>query len=1018
MDAERWRTVRATFDELVELDPARRDERLATLGAADPELRRALDALLEADAEVDARLAPVAQAFLPPEQNDPLGLRGRTVAHFRIVETLGAGGMGAVYAAEDTRLGRTVALKLPLTAHRLDSTARARFLQEARTVGALDHPSVCSVYECGESEGLLYLAMALYRGETLKVRLARAGRLPVTEAVRIARRVAQGLGAAHDAGIVHRDLKPGNVMLLPDGGVKVLDFGLAKVRDLSLTGSGARLGTASYMSPEQIRGDPVDARADLWSLGVVLYEMLTGRPPFEGENEVSVAHAIVTVEPARPSERNREIPPALEDLVLALLEKEPANRPATAQAVEGDLAVVDQQRPRRVAAALRRWRRRLHARPVAALLTAGAVAAWLGFRVTRPPAEPSLVGAGLLAPRDPVLIADFADLAGDPLLAAAVTEAFRVDLAESPLVRVLSSRQVRAALARMERKPEVALDDSLARELAVREGVKAIVTGSVARVPGSYTLSLQLLDAADGDLLVGLREAAADSNDVVGAVDRLSERLRARMGEPLRELRAEAPLARVTTASLPALRLYSEGTRLINAGERPAGIERLEQAVALDTGFASAWRLLSVSYGDISEHGRMVQGLEHALANQARLPYYERYHMVASYALNVPGDPGAAIEAYRRVLERYPDDVRALNNLGLTLKFHRRPAEAETLFARAIAVDSSIAVLHSGLVGSLTLQGDFAEARRHLDLAARLFPDHLNLRLAGIYLAAARQDWALAERLARSRLAANPADTVDALDGHETLAGIAMTQGRLAEAGRHSRTVRRLSRVASSPARHLSSAVRLGYIELRYRGSPESAVAAVDSGLAAFPMESMPEGDRPYLELARLFASAGHLDRARELVDQESRTELGRRRVRAPLSVADRLWARGRIALVEGRARDAAAELRRAADMHFCTICVLPDLARAHEAAGAADSAVAAYERYLVTPWEHRFESDAIELGSTLRRLGELYEERREPARARQAYSRLLELWRRADPELRPVLAEVRGRLARLEPAR
>jgi tetratricopeptide (TPR) repeat protein len=1030
MDSQRWREVRAAFDELIDLEPARQSERLAALETTDPDLRRAVEALLRADADAEARLAPVALALGTQSPTypdgrvpDALRLRGETVAHFRVLEPLGTGGMGVVYAAEDLRLGRAVALKLPLPGHRLDSSTNARFLQEARTVGGLDHPSVCSVYEAGETdEGLLYLAMALYRGETLKVRLAREGALPIPEAVRIARQVVQGLAAAHEAGVVHRDLKPANVMLLPDGGVKILDFGLAKVRDLSLTGSGPLLGTVSYMSPEQIRGDTVDGRADLWAVGVVLYEMLAGRQPFHGENEVSVAHAIIHVEPAFPSETRKGIPPALEDLVLSLLEKPAQQRPATAQAVDAELAALERGERRRPFAAMRRWLRlrpparravRRWSAPAVLLAAACLIGGYFVVRSTGSAAAPSLVEAGLLAPRDRILIGDFADLAGDPLLAAAVTEAFRVDLAESPLVLVLSPRQVRAALSRMERSPQVSLDDSLAQEVAVREGAKAFVTGSVARVPGSYTISLRLLSAVHGDLLVGLREAAADSNDVVGAVDRLSERLRGRIGESIRELRAEPPLAQVTTASLPALRLYSDGTRLINSGDRSAGIRRLEQAVAVDTGFASAWRLLGVNYGDHAEPGRMVQGLEHALANRSRLPFYELHHTIASYALNVPGDPDAAIEAYRRVLERFPDDVRALNNLGLTLKYHRRYAEAESLFARAIALDSSIASIHGGIVGSLLLQGDFEAARRRLDAASRLFPGHISVRLAEIYLAAARQDWESAERHAKARLEANPADSFDALDGRETLAGLAMTQGRLAEAERHSNTVMRLSQRVGSPAKHLSSAIRLGYLELRYRGSPERALAAVEKGLAALPMDSIPEGDRPYLELARIVAAAGRPQRARELLDQESRTALGRRRVRAPLAVADRLWARGRIALVEGRHQSAVADLRRAAETHFCTICALPDLGRAYEATGDIGSATAAYERYVAMPWEHRFEPDAIELGWVLQRLGDLHQRQGDRDKARDAYARLLRLWRGADRELQPRLDEARAGLDR-----
>ena len=635
------------------------------------------------------------------------------------------------------------------------------------------------------------------------------------------------------------------------------------------------------------------------------------------------------------------------------------------------------------------------------------LAAYLTLRATQPAAEPTLVTAGLIAPSDRILVADFSDLAGDPLLTAAVTEAFRVDLAGSRLVRVLSPRQARGALDRMQRSPDVVLDDSLAREVATREGLKALVTGSVARVAGAYAISLQLLGAREGELLVGLRETAADSNGIVAAVDRLSERLRARLGESLRELRAEPPLAQVTTNSLSALRHYSEGQRLLISGNRTSGLSRLEQAVVLDTGFASAWRLLGVAYGDHAELGRMVLALEHALANQPRLPFYERHHTIASYAANVSWDPNLATDAYQRVLQRYPDDVRALNNLGHVLMGRRRFAEAERLFARAASLDSTIASIHASLVESLYLQGNFEAARRELDIAWRRFPGHHNLQLAEIYLAAIRQDWELAERHAETRLAVDPTDTVDALDGYETLAGIVMLQGRLAEAERHSLNVLRLSRQVGSPARHLSSAVRLGHLELRYRRAPARAVERVERALEAFSLDSIYEGDRPYDELARFFAAAGDPARARELLDQEARTVLSSRRVQN----ADRLWSVGRIALAERRHQAALAALLQAAETHWCTICVLPDLARAYEASGNPSSAVVTYERYLATPWKHRFESDAVELGWVLRRLGELYESRGEPARAQQNYTQLLRLWRRADGELQPTLATIRSRL-------
>jgi len=340
MNAERWEEVQVNFDALVELDATERVERLASLANSDPELHRALASLLEADAESGVRLAPVEAAVLlgSSSRSDLLGLSGHTIAHFHVHETLGAGGMGVVYRADDTRLGRAVALKFLLPHRNLDASAKARFLREARAAAVLDHPNICTVYEVGTSDdGRLFMALALYNGETLRARLSREGPVSVHETIEIARQIAAGLQAAHAAGIIHRDLKPANIMLVRDGTVRILDFGLAKARDHTLSTTSVRLGTVSYMSPEQIRAETHDGRADLWALGVVLYEMLTGRKPFRGDEKITIAEAIINDRPEPPSTFRRDIPEALEGLILRLLQKDLTRRYATADELLRDL---------------------------------------------------------------------------------------------------------------------------------------------------------------------------------------------------------------------------------------------------------------------------------------------------------------------------------------------------------------------------------------------------------------------------------------------------------------------------------------------------------------------------------------------------------------------------------------------------------------------------------------------------------------------------------------------------------
>ena len=645
--------------------------------------------------------------------------------------------------------------------------------------------------------------------------------------------------------------------------------------------------------------------------------------------------------------------------------------------------------------------RTLIALTVGAVLLTGA-AFYYGTRDAR--AEPSLLGTGTLARKDRLLVADFADLASDSMLAAAVTEVLRIDLTQSPFVTVLTPRQVRTTLARMERAPAVAVDDSVAREVALRMGVKAFVTGSVARVAGVYTVSVQLVAAQSGEPLAAYRETAADSTELIDAVDRASKRLRHRIGESMRTLRDMPPLTNETTASLAALRKYTEAQHLTLAGKRSEAIERYEQAIAIDTGFAGAWSALAMAYESVGSSGRSKEAARRAIRHKDRLPFTERSFLEASNAYG-RGDYDTAIEVYRRFLDRYPDSYQALNNLAIVYQDRREFATAESLFTQATRVDSTIANLYFGIEGNQLLQGRFEEARRTLDLVARRFPDNPILLNVEVQLASAQQHWEEAERRAEALVAASGNDTSALVDPFEALALMASTQGRLEEAGRLWRTHQRLSAASGSMGRHLFGVARRAGIELRYRNRPARALAILDSALARTPLDSQLPADRPYDELARFNAIAGRVDRARQLAaaaDANDRT-LERQQL------AERGWTHGVIALAEGRAAEAVERLRSAAEQHVCTICVLPDLARAYEADGKARAATTVYERYVATPWFWRYETDALELGPALEKLATLYEAAGERGKAQSARTRLVQLWRRADAELQPVVAQARG---------
>lgn len=402
----RWQQTCELFHELSDLDAEVRASRLLEIGATDPHLKAAVEELIAADTVANQRLARLDSGIhdvlhrntitAPVAAVDALGLAGKNISHFHVMEPIAMGGMGIVYRARDTRLQRDVALKLPLTPIHLDSQGRSRFLREANAAGALDHPNLCVVYEAGEAEnGWPFLAMALYEGETLKTRIAREGALPIADALHVSNQIARGLAFAHNAGVVHRDLKPGNVMLLHDGGVKILDFGLAKFADtFSHTASSAGLGTAAYMSPEQVRGRAIDTRSDLWSLGVLLYEMLTGSRPFAGDDPVTTMHAILHAEPPRLSNTRGSIPRSVDELVAVLLQKDPAHRYASANNVAADLDAIARgatatfRRP--VAQRTALWLR-TRPRRVKAGLAVGALAVMASFAA----------GTGMLAQNKP-----------------------------------------------------------------------------------------------------------------------------------------------------------------------------------------------------------------------------------------------------------------------------------------------------------------------------------------------------------------------------------------------------------------------------------------------------------------------------------------------------------------------------------------------------------------------------------------------------------------------------------------
>ncbi|HEU5171786.1 MAG TPA: protein kinase [Gemmatimonadales bacterium] len=954
-------------------------------------------------------------------------LQGALGSAYRIVRELGGAGMSRVYLAEEVALGRQVVVKV-LPPDLAAAINLERFRREIQLAARLQHPHIVPLLSAGQAGDVLYYTMPFIEGESLRARLARQGELPVAETVRLMRDVLDALAYAHEQGVLHRDIKPGNVMVSRHHAL-VTDFGVAKALSEAAGGPhggtsgpttpGVAMGTPAYMAPEQAAADPtIDHRADIYAAGIMAYEMLAGHPPFAGRTPQQLLAAQVNRTPEPLAAVRASVPADLAAIVMRCLEKRPADRWQSAdellRALEGvqtpgggTLSPPGTALPPQIAVR-RRW---LAAAGLGVLGVAGAL---LALRTAGLFGSSSLVDQGVLTERERIIISDFRSPPVDSALGGAVTEAFRVDLAQSPAVTVVQPEYVRQTLERMQRDPNARLDAALAREVAIRNGIKAVVTGDVAHAGSGYVISARLISTASGEALVALRETADDSTRILRAIDRLSHALRRRVGESLRTIDDSEGLEQVTTPSLEALRKYSQSNMANAQGDSERAIALLREAIALDTGFAMAYRRLGVLIGNTAgRRSEQVDALTRAYNHRDRLTDRERYLTLATYHMQVTGEREQAITNYRSLLELYPSDVVALNNLSIIYSELGNYGQAEELARRAINVQPANPTFWLNLLNPLVLQGRLDSAVAAAQAMREAVRSPAYTAQVELGLAVHRREYDSAEAVLR-RLQESQRESLDwqtAAAGQ--LAQLAALRGQLAESKGHLQRAAEGSLARGQPEQALFFELLRAAVDLWFRGQAAAGLREAEAALARRPPGQFDPRDRPYLALAMFYAEAGRPERARALMAEYDRVvPAGDRRIHEQA----RHGVLGAIALAERRPQDAIAQFRQQTEAP--ALEAAPNLGRAYDLAGMPDSAIASYERYLSTPVSNRLAPDAIWRARTLYRLGELYEDRGDRAKAADYYAEFVTLWKRADPELQGKVSEAKRRLETLSAER
>jgi tetratricopeptide (TPR) repeat protein/predicted Ser/Thr protein kinase len=948
------------------------------------------------------------------------------ISHYRVLHQLGEGGMGVVYRAQDLRLGREVAIKFLRREDDGQAPWLVRFEREARLASALKHPHICTIHELGDHDGRPFIVMELLEGRTMKQRLE-SGPLPIEQVVGFGVQIAMALDAAHGRGIVHRDIKPANLIVTPDDHLKVLDFGLAKLTDhpaavastrthtairaaaaADVTATGAAVGTAAYMSPEQATGARVDSRTDLFSFGSVLYEMATGRRAFPGENTGTVLLRLLKGEFIPPRALNPAIPERLEAIILKALAVNPNQRYQTAAAMLEELRGVaaalspDASSASSVSASAAAAGRPAPGKRVrwwaaaAALVLLGAGAGL--WRVVRPP---SAVTA--LTSRDSILVGGFANSTGDAVFDETLSTALKVQLAQSPFLDIVPDDRISETLRLMQRSDEERLTHDSARQVCERLGLKAMLDGTIAALGSHYVLTLDATDCHSGESIGREQGEARSKEEVLRVLGPMASAMRTRLGESLPSIKQfDLPIEQATTPSLAALKAYTLGIAERRRGRELESVAFFNRAIEIDPEFAAAYTTLSTVYGSIGEWRRSEEYAQLAYARRQRVSERERLFITYQYHDRVTGDQDEAAKTLQLWMTAYPRDSRPVNALALIYNRYGQYEQAASEASEALRRSPGNPFPMSNLAFAYRGLGRYADARKVAEEAVALgvatTPTRRLLfqlgRMAGDGSEQAQLEWAKARPREFDLISAQA--QAAAFEGRLTAAA------KLYAEAADMATSRGLSGTASGYWAHLAMTEALF-------GDPRHASGRVRDLVARTATAAESPGTVPRFRAAVALGMVGRAADAREILDPAVKRYPQSTLVHTVLVPATE----AAIALGRGRPAEAVTALDAARPTELGTVAgLVPAFLRGEAFMASGDAAAARLEYQKVI--DHRG-SDPFAPVVVLAHLGlaRAWQLAGEPSKSRAEYDALLRIWKDADPGL-PLLQRAQAERALL----